>query len=486
MIIDIPNGADVSQLQLTEVLYSPEVGYTLVSVGRLDQTGLSVTFGDGKCTVKASDGKQIGEIQRSGHGLYRVTHDADTANSAVEVLTLDQFHRRMGHISPETAKKLVARGFVTGVKLDVSPTGEPFFCESCVYAKATRKPVQKVREGNRASAFGDEVHSDLWGPAPVETRAGKRYYITFTDDMSRLTHLYLLRTKDEAFGAYKEYDSWVGTQLNGRIKTLHSDRGGEYLGKAFVLYLKSKGTAQKLTVHDTPQHNGVAERRNRTIMERVRALLHASGLPRFLWGEAARHVVWLNRTLTKAVSGQTPYEAAFGSKPDLQRVREWGEKVWVRTETGNKLGGRVTEGRWMGIDDRSRGFRIYWPDKRSVTVEWNVYFDTSVASAPRLEGEEWQVIETTTNAPSSTVHKPTVPPAPPVPDPPLKVADTMNLSDSESEAPAKRVRKPSQRIRDILDGHGTSTHRSSDPAITTGVQLPTVVKKTTEVLGGRD
>jgi hypothetical protein len=110
----------------------------------------------------------------------------------------------MGHISPETAEKLVARGFITGIKLDVSPTGDPFFCESCVYAKTTHKPVPKVREGNHTSAFGDEVHSDLWGPSPVETRAGKCYYITFTDDMSCLTHLYLLHTKDEAFGTYKE------------------------------------------------------------------------------------------------------------------------------------------------------------------------------------------------------------------------------------------------------------------------------------------
>ena len=55
--------------------------------------------------------------------------------------------------------------------------------------------------------------------------------------------------------------------LDARIKILHSDRGGEYLGKEFIMYLKSKGMVQKLTVHDTPQHNGVAECRNRTIVD---------------------------------------------------------------------------------------------------------------------------------------------------------------------------------------------------------------------------
>jgi hypothetical protein len=90
----------------------------------------------------------------------------------------------------------------------------------------------------------------------------------------------------------------------------------------------SKGTTQKLTIHDTPLHNGVAEHRNHTIVERIRAfrLLHATRLPKTLLGEAAHHIVWLlNRTTTKAVDGKTPYEAAFGKKPDLRYVREWGE-----------------------------------------------------------------------------------------------------------------------------------------------------------------
>ena len=109
--------------------------------------------------------------------------------------------------------------------------------------------------------------------------------------------------------------------------------------------MKSKGTEQKLTVHDTPSQNGVAKRRNHTIVERIHALLHASGLPQFLWGEAARHVVWLmNQTSTKAVDGMTPYEAAFGKKPDLRNVCEWGERVWIRTENGDKLRGCVREG----------------------------------------------------------------------------------------------------------------------------------------------
>jgi len=335
LVIDVPNGVDISQLQLTEVLYSPEVGYTLVSIGRLDEKGFSATFGNGKCILRGPEGECVGQVPKNPKGLYRVEHEADSANAITEAITIDQFHRQMGHISPLIAKKLVDNKLVTGVCLAETPSGDPFFCESCVYAKATRKSVAKEREGNRAEDFGAEVHSDLWGPAPVATKGGKRYYVTFIDDKTRLTNLYFLAKKSDAFKSYKDYEAWCDTQLGAKIKVLHSDHGGEYEGQEFILYLNSRGTERKRTVHDTPQHNGVAEHRNRVIVERVRALLHASGLPKSLWGEAARHVVWLlNRTSTKAVKGNTPYEAVFGKKPDLSKVREWGERVWVRVERG--------------------------------------------------------------------------------------------------------------------------------------------------------
>jgi len=193
-------------------------------------------------------------------------HEGEFANIAVEAVTLEQLHRRMGHMSPGIAKKLVTEGFVTGVCL-VSTANAEFFCELCVYAKAMRKSVPKARKGEHAKKFGEEVHPDLWGPAPVETKGGRRYYITFINDYTCMTHLYLLHTKANAFDAYKDFEAWSGNQLKVPICVLHSDRRGEYLGKEFTVHLKSKGTTQKLTVHHTPQHNGVAEQRNHTIVE---------------------------------------------------------------------------------------------------------------------------------------------------------------------------------------------------------------------------
>jgi len=117
MVIDIPNGADISQLHLTEVLYSPKVGYTLVSVGRLNDHGFLATFGGGKCVVRGPDGEVLGSVPKTSRGLYKVVHEGEFANIAVEAVTLEQLHCQMGHISPGIAKKLVTEGFVTGVCL---------------------------------------------------------------------------------------------------------------------------------------------------------------------------------------------------------------------------------------------------------------------------------------------------------------------------------------------------------------------------------
>jgi hypothetical protein len=112
MTIDIPNSTNISQLRLTEVLYSPGVGYTLVSVGCLGGNGFSVAFANGKCMIQGPDGEHIGAIPKTGHGIYQVAHEPKLVNVATEVLTLDQFHHCMGHISTEMAWKLIDKGFM--------------------------------------------------------------------------------------------------------------------------------------------------------------------------------------------------------------------------------------------------------------------------------------------------------------------------------------------------------------------------------------
>ena len=264
--------------------------------------------------------KVIGDIRVSNNGIYKVLVHAGVAATLEQVDLITLHSRRLGHVSVSAIRNLIRNNIVAGLQLldDTSPS----FCESCEYAKTTRKAINKERQSATASAFGDEVHSDLWGSSPTRstpTVGGRKYYATFTDGYSRYISSELLKSKDETLNAYKTFAAWAQTQHNVKIKRLRSDRGGEYTSGDFTKFLQEQGTERRLTTHDTPQHNGVAESLNRRLLERVRAMLHYTQLPKNLWGEAIMFAVWLkNRTSTRAL----------GNKPDLGGVPEWGQRVY--------------------------------------------------------------------------------------------------------------------------------------------------------------
>ncbi|GJZ37120.1 putative RNA-directed DNA polymerase [Tanacetum coccineum] len=122
-------------------------------------------------------------------------------------------------------------------------------------------------------------------------------------------------------------------KLDQKIKVVRSDRGGEYYGRqtdvgqapgSFFDFCKDHGIVNQYTMSGTPQQNGVAERRNRTLMDMVRSMLANSNLPKFLWTEALKTVVHiLNRVPSKSVP-KTPYEIWTGRKPSLRYLRVWG------------------------------------------------------------------------------------------------------------------------------------------------------------------
>jgi hypothetical protein len=139
------------------------------------------------------------------------------------------------------------------------------------------------------------------------------------DDTTRFTAIYLIPTKDKAFKYYKFFEAWAITQKHyTRIKVLCSDRRGKYLSEAFNEHLMAAGTAQWLTVHDTPQLNGITEHLNQMLLEQIQALRHLMGLPDFLWGEALHHTMWLkNRMAMQMLDNKTPFEVLFGSPPNF-------------------------------------------------------------------------------------------------------------------------------------------------------------------------
>ncbi|KAK0467432.1 hypothetical protein IW261DRAFT_1308174, partial [Armillaria novae-zelandiae] len=158
----------------------------LLSVGRITQAGYSLDFKEDECRIFDKKHHQIGSIPHV-NGLYRlhvpVSHsEAYHIDDGLRIVTPDELHHLMGHLPVDAAKKLVKDRLVDGLELDEgSPTSKDQ-CPSCLHGRMTRKAVSKSRENDASGGVGDQVHSDVWGPATIETPQHKKYYVTFTDD----------------------------------------------------------------------------------------------------------------------------------------------------------------------------------------------------------------------------------------------------------------------------------------------------------------
>ena len=123
------------------------------------------------------------------------------------------------------------------------------------------------------------IYSDVWGPAPHSDNSGFRWFVTFIDDCTRMTWLYLMKHKSESFEKFKEFKAQAENQTGKSVKTLRSDLGGEFLSTEFNHFLKEHGIASQLTPPGTPQLNGVSERRNCTLLDMVWSMMSYTDLP---------------------------------------------------------------------------------------------------------------------------------------------------------------------------------------------------------------
>ena len=182
----------------------------------------------------------------------RCKHNDDSA--------MYMWHYRRGHIGVKRMKELHKDGLLESLDFDSLD-----ICEPCLMGKMTRAPFNGIVE--RSTDLLGIIHADVCRPMSVSTRNGYRYFVTFTDDLSRYGYIYLMKHKSETFDKFKEFQREVENQLNKKIKHLRSDRGGEYLSYEFEMHLKECGTVPQHTPAGMPQNNGVSERRNRTLLD---------------------------------------------------------------------------------------------------------------------------------------------------------------------------------------------------------------------------
>jgi transposase InsO family protein len=384
----VPDG--IRWIKLQNVLHVEESA-NLVSQGRLIRRGLHLEINGYGVNVYTPNGELTACAPLVGLMLpFDVAWDAleesgkETANNSIvhsfkttarEVggAELKLWHRRYAHLGLEALKRLPEA--VTGMDASL---GGACDCEACVKGKHARSPFHPASK--RATARLDLVHADICGPFPESLSGKGRYMLLFIDDATRFTWCFILERKSEAEARFREWKAEMLTQYDLKAKRFRTDGGGEFTSKRFLQYLRQQGIAKETTAPYSPQSNGVAERANRTIVERVRSMLEDARLSKRYWAEACMTAVYVkNLSPTRALDrklGATPYEAFHGKKPDVKHLRVFGclAFVHVPAEKRLKLDLKSKACIFLGYSLTTKAYRLYDPVDGRLIVSRDVIF----------------------------------------------------------------------------------------------------------------
>ena len=380
-----------STIILRDCLYVPSLGkLSLLLVRKCQKNGLHVVGHDDILEVQKPNGAVICHGKDVGNGLFelQMQHDGNQHGKLQHdehaIITYRQWHDALGHPA-FIAPTLYADG-------DLIPSRPSnFHCKECSLAKSTHRKPAKLR--SKSTRSFELIHTDLSGKFSTQSLGKGLYYITFIDDYTRYAWVRILKTKDEAMGAIREFIALVERQFDGaKVARFRCDGGGEYVGKAARAELSGMGIVIEITPPYSPESNGVAERFNRTLKEAVRAsLLSLAAMDGqgpdvrkylFLWAEAVSTAVYTRNRLPHKGLGKpiTPYaKLHHGKKPAISHMRPFGALCYVHVPeksrpAGTQLHPRAVEGRVVGYASENTLYRVYVPSKRTVVVSAQVRF----------------------------------------------------------------------------------------------------------------
>ncbi|KAH9753489.1 Integrase catalytic domain-containing protein [Citrus sinensis] len=337
-------------LELKEVRFVPALKKNLISVGALEAKGYKVTIEDG--IMKFTHGVMVILQGVRRHNLYYLKGGTTDEANVVEAHsdTTKLWHVRLGHAGEKSLQTLMRHGLLKGTK-----TCKLNFCEHCVVGKKTRVKFGTTNHNTREIL--EYVHSDVWGPTKTASIGGSHYFVTFVDDFSRRVWVYTMRAKDE-----------------------------------------NEGIKRHFTVRHTPQQNGVAERMNRTLLEKVRYMLSNAGLDKKFWAKAvsyASHLV--NRLPSAAIGGKTPMEMWSGKyAQDYDSLRVFGCPAYYHVKDG-KLDPRARKVIFVGFKGGVKGFKLWDLEDKKFVCSRDVTFDEAsmmkASSSQQVENKTKEVLQ---------------------------------------------------------------------------------------------
>ncbi|GJT65255.1 putative ribonuclease H-like domain-containing protein [Tanacetum coccineum] len=296
-----------SCIDFEKVSYVEELKFNLLSVSQICDKKHNVLFTDKECLILSPKFKFVDEdlvILRAPrkNDVYSLDLKNIIPSGGITCLvakaTKDEavlWHRRLGHVNFKNINKLVKGNLVRGLpsktfKLDHS-------CLACRKGKQHRASCKKIEERTVREPL-ELLHMDLFGPVSVESVNRKKYCLVVTDDCSKFSWVFFLAYKDETYDMLHDLIVGLENKLRHKVKTIRCDHGTEFKNQLMNEFCAKKGIKREYSIARTPQQNGVAERKNRTLIEAARTMLADSLLPIQFWAEAVNTACYvLNRVL---------------------------------------------------------------------------------------------------------------------------------------------------------------------------------------------
>ncbi|GKA60115.1 putative ribonuclease H-like domain-containing protein [Tanacetum coccineum] len=384
-----------SKLDFEDVYFVKELKFNLFSVSQMCDKKNSALFTDTECVVLSLDFKLTDE----SHVLLKVPrkdnmYSVDLKNVIPQggltclftKATPDEsnlWHRRLGHVNFKTMNKLVRGNLVRGL-----PSKFFEINQTCVaYQKGKQHRAScKTKTVSSISQPLQMLHMDLFGPKFVKSLMKKMYCLVVTDDFSRFSWVFFLATKDETSEILKTFITGIENLIDLKVKVIRCDNGTEFKNRIMNQFYEIKGIKREFSVARTPQQNGVAERKNRTLIEAARTMLADSKLPTTFGAEAVNIDCYVqNRVLVIKLHNKTPYELILGRKPALSFTRPFGCPVTILNTIDHlgKFDGNANEGFFVGYSTNSKAFRVF--NSRTRIVEENLHVKFS-ENTPNIAG----------------------------------------------------------------------------------------------------
>ncbi|CAI5968083.1 unnamed protein product [Closterium sp. NIES-64] len=295
------------------------------------------------------------------------------------------WHHRMGHPSLPRLRGMASRLLVSGLPRSLPPLppgpGPP--CVPCVEGRLRATPHSSPFPPTEAPM--QTLHMDVWGPARVRGQGHERYFLLVVDDYSCYTTVFPLRSKGEVTEVLIDWIRAARLQLRRSfgsdfpVLRLHSDRGGEFSSGLLRAYCQARGIRQTFTLPDSPQQNGIAERRIGIVMDVARTSMVHAAAPHFLWPFAVRYAAHQINLQPRVSRPETsPALLWTGKVGDASAFRVWGSRAFVRDLSADKLSPRAAPCVFLGFPMAAPGWQFYHPSSRSVLSSQDVTFDESV------------------------------------------------------------------------------------------------------------